>query len=50
MPFVPQPFGTEETLASLDETTPIAGLEAAKRNGPSPIGRKREDASVVNSP
>jgi hypothetical protein len=27
MPFVPQPFGTEETLASLDETTPIAGLE-----------------------
>jgi len=27
MPFVPQPFGPEETLASLDETTPIAGLE-----------------------
>lgn len=27
MPSVPQPFGTEETLASLDETTPITGLE-----------------------
>jgi len=27
MPFVPQPFGPEKTLASLDETTPIAGLE-----------------------